>query len=162
MKQLCRIISIVLAMVLVLGFFGCTQTPAETTPDRFHGVAPAGKTVPEGNSFSEEMGAILTEMASKDDKICAITAAMVDGTGLVPFKNAHPQRFFDVGIAEEHAVTFAAGLAANGYRPVVAVYSTFLQRAYDNIIHDVALQNLPVVFPRKGITCADGKIPQAV
>ena len=137
---------------------GRGYTPAETTPDRFHGVAPAGKTVPEGNSFSEEMGAILTEMASKDDKICAITAAMVDGTGLVPFKNAHPQRFFDVGIAEEHAVTFAAGLAANGYRPVVAVYSTFLQRAYDNIIHDVALQNLPVVFciDRAGLNPSDG------
>lgn len=137
---------------------GKGYTPAENTPDRFHGVSPAGKVTQEGTSFSEEMGNLLTAMATKNEKICAITAAMVDGTGLVKFKNTYPSRFFDVGIAEEHAVTFAAGLAANGYRPVVAIYSTFLQRAYDNIIHDVALQNLPVVFciDRAGLNPSDG------
>lgn len=137
---------------------GKGYAPAESTPDRFHGVSPAGKQTPEGNSFSEEMGVHLTEMAARNDKICAITAAMADGTGLVRFRNTHPSRFFDVGIAEEHAVTFAAGLAANGMRPTVAIYSTFLQRAYDNIIHDVALQNLPVVFciDRAGLNPSDG------
>jgi len=132
--------------------------PAEATPDRYHGVAPAAYVTPEGTSFSEEMGHLLSAMAFKDEKICAITAAMASGTGLLRFKSEHPSRFFDVGIAEEHAVTFAAGLAANGYRPVVAVYSTFLQRAYDNIIHDVALQNLPVVFciDRAGLNASDG------
>lgn len=137
---------------------GRGYAPAEATPDRFHGVAPASFTAPEGTSFSDEMGSLLTDAASKDEKICAITAAMVGGTGLIPFKNTFPNRFFDVGIAEEHAVTFAAGLAANGMRPVFAVYSTFLQRAYDNIIHDVALQNLPVVFciDRAGLNASDG------
>lgn len=137
---------------------GKGYAPAETTPSRFHGVAPNGKPQPSGTSFSEEMGNHLTALASKNGKICAITAAMADGTGLVRFKNTHPSRFFDVGIAEEHAVTFAAGLAANGYRPVVAIYSTFLQRAYDNIIHDVALQNLPVVLciDRAGLNASDG------
>lgn len=137
---------------------GKGYAPAESTPDRYHGVSPLGTTVPEGTSFSEEMGSLLTSMAMKNEKICAITAAMASGTGLLRFKNSHPSRFFDVGIAEEHAVTFAAGLAANGYRPVVAVYSTFLQRSYDNIIHDVALQNLPVVFciDRAGLNASDG------
>jgi 1-deoxy-D-xylulose-5-phosphate synthase len=137
---------------------GRGYAPAEATPDRFHGVSPASFSAPEGTSFSDEMGSLLTVAASKDEKICAITAAMVGGTGLIPFKNAFPNRFFDVGIAEEHAVTFAAGLAANGMRPVFAVYSTFLQRAYDNIIHDVALQNLPVVFciDRAGLNASDG------
>ena len=137
---------------------GKGYAPAETNPDQFHGVAPAGAPTPNGTSFSDEMGAILTSMADKNDKICAITAAMASGTGLISFRNAHISRFFDVGIAEEHAVTFAAGLAAGGYRPVVAIYSTFLQRAYDNIIHDVALQDLPVVFciDRAGLNAADG------
>ena len=137
---------------------GKGYAPAEATPARFHGVPPAGKKQPEGRSFSEEMGAHLTEMAARNEKVCAITAAMVDGTGLVPFQSAYPSRFFDVGIAEEHAVTFAAGLAASGMRPVAAIYSTFLQRAYDNIIHDVALQNLPVVFciDRAGLNPSDG------
>ncbi len=137
---------------------GKGYAPAEASPDKYHGVAPAGTTVPDGTSFSEEMGSHLTSLAMKNEKICAITAAMAPGTGLSRFKNYHPSRFFDVGIAEEHAVTFAAGLAANGYRPVVAIYSTFLQRSYDNIIHDVALQNLPVVFciDRAGLNAADG------
>ncbi len=133
-------------------------TPAEEHPDRYHALHPAGTTHPEGHNFSEEMGTYLTELAQNDERICAITAAMTSGTGLSSFQSAHSERFFDVGIAEPHAVTFAAGLAANGYRPVVAIYSSFLQRAYDNIIHDVALQNLPVVFciDRAGLNSADG------
>jgi 1-deoxy-D-xylulose-5-phosphate synthase len=131
---------------------------AEENPNSFHGVAPSGKKPADGRSFSAEMGAILTELATENPKICAITAAMADGTGLCDFAKAHPDRFFDVGIAEAHAVTFAAGLAANGQRPVAAIYSTFLQRAYDNILHDVALQNLPVVFcvDRAGLNASDG------
>ena len=137
---------------------GKGYAPAEETPSVFHGVAPASKTRPEENNFSTEMGDVLASLAEKDEKICAITAAMADGTGLIRFKEQYPNRFFDVGIAEEHAVTFAAGLSANGYKPVVALYSTFLQRAYDNIIHDVALQKLPVVFcvDRAGLNASDG------
>ena len=137
---------------------GKGYAPAEENPDRYHAVHPASAVCSSGNSFSEEMGSYLTELAKKDEKICAITAAMTSGTGLSPFQSEHPERFFDVGIAEPHAVTFAAGLAAGGYRPVVAIYSSFLQRAYDNIIHDVALQNLPVVFciDRAGLNSADG------
>ncbi|MBQ9785182.1 MAG: 1-deoxy-D-xylulose-5-phosphate synthase [Clostridia bacterium] len=137
---------------------GKGYAPAEETPDRFHGMAPAGRPQSSQATFSEQFGTYLSDMASRNDKICAITAAMADGTGLVGFRSAHPDRFYDVGIAEEHAATFAAGLAANGYRPVVAVYSTFLQRAYDNIIHDVALQKLPVVFcvDRAGLNPSDG------
>jgi len=103
-------------------------------------------------------GETLTQLARDNDKLCAITAAMPQGTGLSSFAAAHPSRFFDVGIAEEHAVTFAAGLAAGGYTPVVAIYSTFLQRSYDQIIHDVALQRLPVLFAidRAGLNAADG------
>lgn len=132
--------------------------PAEKNPDRYHGIAPASKGTPAAENFSLHMGKSLTALAQRDERICAITAAMADGTGLVPFMKCHASRFFDVGIAEEHAVTFAAGLAANGYRPVVAIYSTFLQRAYDNILHDVALQELPVVFciDRAGLNAADG------
>ncbi len=137
---------------------GKGYAPAESTPDRFHGMAPAGKSLPVGRSFSDHFGATLSELANKNEQICAITAAMTGGTGLDAFRAAHTARFYDVGIAEEHAVTFAAGLAANGYRPVVAIYSTFLQRAYDSIIHDVALQNLPVVFciDRAGLNASDG------
>lgn len=137
---------------------GKGYAPAEEHPDRYHALHPAGTHHPEGHNFSEEMGTYLTELAKKDNRICAITAAMTSGTGLSSFQAEHPERFFDVGIAEPHAVTFAAGLAANGYRPVVAIYSSFLQRAYDNIIHDVALQNLPVVFciDRAGLNAADG------
>ncbi len=137
---------------------GKGYAPAEEHPDRYHAVHPVRAPHPEGRNFSEEMGAQLTKLANKDAHICAITAAMTSGTGLSSFQSSHPERFFDVGIAEPHAVTFAAGLAANGYRPVVAIYSSFLQRAYDNIIHDVALQNLPVVFciDRAGLNAADG------
>ena len=137
---------------------GKGYAPAEEHPDRYHALHPVGSAHPNGHSFSEEMGIYLTELAKKDTRICAITAAMTSGTGLSLFQSEHPTRFFDVGIAEPHAVTFAAGLAAGGCRPVVAIYSSFLQRAYDNIIHDVALQNLPVVFciDRAGLNSADG------
>lgn len=137
---------------------GKGYAPAEEHPDRYHALAPMGAEHHEGRNFSEEMGTYLTELAKNDGRICAITAAMTSGTGLSAFQSAHPDRFFDVGIAEPHAVTFAAGLAANNYRPVVAIYSSFLQRAYDNIIHDVALQNLPVVFciDRAGLNASDG------
>jgi len=147
--------------------------PAEVNPDRFHGIGPfelrTGRDGPAGQagaeagparppSFSKVFGAALTELAGADRRICAITAAMPDGTGLTPFLAAHPSRLFDVGIAEQHAVTMAAGLASRGMRPVVAVYSTFLQRAYDQILHDVCLQRLPVVFAldRAGLVGEDG------
>lgn len=132
---------------------------AEARPDVYHGMAPAEAKVPEPEeTFSGQMGANLCCLAKEDPRICAITAAMSDGTGLNGFRKQYRDRFFDVGIAEEHAVTFAAGLAANGHRPAVAIYSTFLQRAYDNIIHDVELQKLPVAFfiDRAGMNLSDG------
>ncbi len=131
--------------------------PAEETPDVYHGLRPAGAPSPD-SSFSEEMGRALCALAEKDQRICAITAAMSGGTGLSDFEKRYPSRFFDVGIAEEHAATFAAGLAAGGMRPVFAVYSTFLQRSYDQMLHDVALQRLPVVFcvDRAGFNEGDG------
>ncbi|MBE6628497.1 MAG: 1-deoxy-D-xylulose-5-phosphate synthase [Ruminococcaceae bacterium] len=137
---------------------GMGYAPAEEHPDLFHGMSPCKKMKPEGTSFSDEMGLLLTEKAKELPNLCAITAAMAEGTGLHHFRAAHPDRFFDVGIAEEHAVTFAAGLSAGGCIPVVSIYSTFLQRAYDNIVHDVALQNLPVVLcvDRAGLNAADG------
>ena len=136
---------------------GKGYAPAEENPDRYHSLAPRAEARGEG-SFSEQFGKQLVAAAETNENICAITAAMCGGTGLDRFSRAYPDRFFDVGIAEEHAVTFAAGLAAGGKRPVVAIYSTFLQRAYDNIVHDVALQNLPVCFciDRAGLNAADG------
>jgi len=109
-------------------------------------------------NFSAEAGEILAELAERDPRVCAVTAAMADGTGLTAFRDAVPDRFFDVGIAEEHALTFSAGLAADGYKPYFAVYSSFLQRGYDNVIHDIALQNLPVTLlvDRAGISGGDG------
>jgi len=132
--------------------------PAENEPSYYHGISPAGGAKSAVKGFSETMGESLAEMAESDARICAITAAMCDGTGLNAFKAAHKERFFDVGIAEEHALTFAAGLAANGMRPVAAIYSSFLQRGYDNIIHDIALQSLPVTIcvDRAGLNAADG------
>ena len=131
--------------------------PAEIHPDSYHSMS---KPKPENSdrSFSQIMGEKLSAMADEDKNICAITAAMAQGTGLDVFAESHSERFFDVGIAEEHAMTFASGLAAEGMKPVFAVYSTFLQRAYDNIIHDVALQRLPVVMciDRAGINGDDG------
>lgn len=131
---------------------------AEHDPDLYHGVAPCAATASDRPTFSQTMGQTLTALADSRSELCAITAAMRQGTGLTPFFENHPTRFFDVGIAEEHAVTFAAGLAANGMRPVVALYSTFLQRAYDQVLHDVALQRLPVLLAidRAGLNAADG------
>ncbi len=152
-------------LVHVLTTKGKGYPPAESNPALFHGVAPfdraTGEVHAEKNappSYTSVFGRTLTELAEKDERIVAITAAMVEGTGLSSFAARFPQRFFDVGIAEQHAVTFAAGQACHGLRPVVAVYSTFLQRAYDNVLHDVCLQNLPVVFAldRGGIVGADG------
>ncbi len=136
---------------------GLGYEPAEQAPTAYHGVSPLGKTSQKPN-FSKVCGQVLTELAEKDERICAITAAMGDGTGMEIFHKAHPDRYFDVGIAEEHAVTFGAAMAANGYLPVFAVYSTFLQRAYDQVVHDVALQELPLVLciDRAGISAADG------
>jgi 1-deoxy-D-xylulose-5-phosphate synthase len=136
---------------------GRGYAPAEQNPSLYHGIAPMGMETT-GNTFSHTFGKTLTDLAGQNERICAITAAMREGTGLVPFANTYPDRFFDVGIAEEHAVTFAAGLSVGGYTPVVAIYSTFLQRSYDQILHDVALQRLPVLFAidRAGLNAADG------
>ncbi|MBQ2767884.1 MAG: 1-deoxy-D-xylulose-5-phosphate synthase [Clostridia bacterium] len=135
---------------------GHGYAPAEQSPSAFHAIPPAGKQA--AHNFSAEFGHTLTKLAAEDARICAITAAMSEGTGLEEFRRAHTNRFFDVGIAEEHAVTFAAGLAAHGMRPFCAIYSTFLQRGYDSIIHDVALQKLPVIFgvDRAGLNAGDG------
>ena len=136
---------------------------AERDACRFHGTAPfdieSGEpAVAGGSSFTSILGSTLVRLAQNDKRMVAITAAMPDGTGLIPFCQRFPDRFFDVGMAEGHAVTFAAGLAAAGLRPVVAVYSTFLQRAYDQALHDVCLQRLPVVFAvdRAGLVGEDG------
>lgn len=130
--------------------------PAEERPDKYHSVA--AKDAEQAGGFSKVFGDTIVECAREDKSICAITAAMGRGTGLGLFEKEYPDRFFDVGIAEEHAVTFAAGLAVGNIKPVCAIYSTFLQRAYDSIVHDVALQNLPVIFAvdRAGLNVADG------
>ncbi len=135
---------------------GKGYAPAEQNPREFHGIPPRG--TPSVRNFSAEMGAWLTDAAEKDKNICAITASMAHSTGLSPFSKAHPRRFFDVGIAEEHAATFAAGLAAQGKKPFFAVYSSFLQRSYDSVIHDIGLQSLGVVLcvDRAGLASADG------
>ncbi|MBQ3099894.1 MAG: 1-deoxy-D-xylulose-5-phosphate synthase [Clostridia bacterium] len=131
--------------------------PSEENPSAFHSIHPEGYNGCKRN-YSAMVGDYLTELAHSNPKICAITAAMSQGTGLEKFKYFYPDRFFDVGIAEEHATTFAAGLAANGVRPYFAVYSSFFQRAYDNLLHDVALQDLPVTFmvDRAGLSSGDG------
>ena len=138
--------------------------PAEKNPTLFHGVGPFDpktgeiKTETTGISYSKVLGKTLCMLAEKDKRIIAITAAMPEGTGLNEFKDLFPDRFFDVGICEQHAVTFAAGLATQGFKPVVCIYSTFLQRAYDQIIHDVCLQDLDVTFclDRAGLVGEDG------
>lgn len=142
---------------------------AEKNPDKFHSIGPFncdnGKTCPNDVvTYSKVFGNEICELAKKNNKIVAITAAMPAGTGLDLFAKAYPKRFFDVGIAEQHAVTMAAGFAVQGYTPVFAVYSTFLQRAYDQVLHDVCLQNLPVIFAidRAGIVGADGPTHQGV
>ena len=136
---------------------GKGYSPAEKEPAKYHGMLPSD-VFNDKSSFSQIMGEHLTSLADNNNDICAITAAMSDGTGLNCFRDKHAERFFDVGIAEEHALTFAAGLAASGMRPCAAIYSTFLQRAYDNIVHDVALQNLPVLMliDRAGLNLKDG------
>src|SRR5512135_1167454 len=140
-------------LIHVLTKKGKGYRPAEQNPALFHGVGPfdlASGKVLKGKggaaSYTGVFGEAMKKIAAEDDKVVAITAAMPDGTGLTPFSREFPTRFFDVGIAEQHGVTFAAGLAAEGYRPVFAVYSSFLQRAYDQVFHDVCLQNLHVVF----------------
>ncbi|WP_331374869.1 1-deoxy-D-xylulose-5-phosphate synthase [Sinorhizobium chiapasense] len=139
--------------------------PAEAAADKYHGVnkfdvitGAQAKAKPNAPAYTSVFAEALVQEASLDDKIVAITAAMPSGTGLDRFAMVHPSRCFDVGIAEQHAVTFAAGLAAEGYKPFAALYSTFLQRAYDQVVHDVAIQGLPVRFPidRAGFVGADG------
>lgn len=152
-------------LVHVLTRKGRGYWPAESNPTHFHGVGPFKIDTGEGcskkgcpPSYTSVFGKTLARLAEKDPKVIAISAAMKEGTGLDLFARLYPERFFDVGIAEQHAVTFSAGLATEGFCPVVAIYSTFLQRAYDQIVHDVALQNLPVVFAmdRGGIVGEDG------
>ena len=137
--------------------------PALDGQKKFHGLGPydpeTGQTKPAGQlTYSEVFANTLVELARRDERVVAITAAMPNGTGLDLFRPHHPRRYFDVGIAEEHAVLFAAGMATQGYRPVCAIYSTFLQRAFDPIVHDVALQKLPVLFcmDRAGLSGDDG------
>ncbi len=140
---------------------------AEEKPDKFHATAPfdiqTGKTKKEKKTdYSKIFGKKLVELAEKDDKIVAITASMKDGTGLSEFANKFPQRFFDIGIAEQHALTMAAGMAKEGMVPFVPIYSSFFQRAYDQVIHDIAIQNLPVIMcvDRAGVVGADGETHQ--
>ena len=142
---------------------------AVENPEKFHGIAPfevmTGKVSPQRQkTCSEVFGETIVELAKNDERIIAITAAMSAGTGLQPFEKAFPDRFYDVGIAEAHAVTMAAGLARGGMRPVVALYSSFLQRGYDSLLHDVCLQKLPVVIAldRAGLVGADGETHQGV
>ena len=157
-------------LIHVLTKKGKGYDPAERHPEAFHGVNPFDimtgqpldqkKTVTYTGTFSEE----LCRLAAEDEKIVAVTAAMPDGTGLKRFSEEFPDRFFDVGIAEQHAVTSAAGMAAAGLKPVVAVYSSFLQRAFDQIMMDVCLQELPVVFciDRAGLVGSDGETHQGI
>lgn len=143
---------------------GQGYAPAETNPGKFHGV---GKFNPDDGSavttsgkktYTQVFGEWLLDMAAKDQRLIGVTPAMSDGSGMNEFAEAFPEKFYDVGIAEQHALTFAAGMACDGLKPVVAIYSTFLQRAYDQLIHDIALQNLPVMFAidRAGLVGADG------
>ena len=147
---------------------GKGYAPAENNPQKFHGISAfdkkTGETKPQPESYSEHFGAALVRLAEENDKIVAITGAMPNGTGLDTFAKTFKKRFFDVGIAEQHGVTLSAGLAAAGYIPVIPLYSSFLQRAYDQTLHDVCLQNLHVVFPidRAGIVGADGETHQGV
>ena len=144
--------------------------PAEEEPSKFHGTGPfdieTGQALgkKDGETYTDVFGKVMCDIGANNPKVVAITAAMKDGTGLSEFAKRYKKRFFDVGIAEEHGVTFAAGLAAGGLKPVFAVYSSFLQRGYDQMIHDVALQNLPVVFAidRAGIVGNDGETHQGI
>lgn len=157
-------------LVHVITTKGKGYLPAEKYPSQFHGTGPfdietgQAKEKAGEDSYTDVFSKVIYREAKKEPKLVAITAAMAGGTGLVPFSKTYRDRFFDVGIAEEHAVTFAAGLAAAGLKPVVAIYSSFLQRAYDQLIHDVCLQNLPVVFAidRAGLVGSDGETHQGV
>ncbi|MGN0329949.1 MAG: 1-deoxy-D-xylulose-5-phosphate synthase [Kineothrix sp.] len=157
-------------LVHVMTQKGRGYPPAEKHPARFHGAEPFEirtglPTNPRTKAnYTDIFSTVMRKMGERDERVVAITAAMPDGTGLKRFHNMFPDRFFDVGIAEEHAVTFAAGLAIGGLKPVVAIYSSFLQRAYDQILHDVCLQNLPVVFAidRAGLVGSDGETHQGI
>lgn len=157
-------------IVHVMTHKGLGYAPAERHPARFHGAEPfeietgLPKNPRLKANYTDIFSTVMRKLGDRDDKVVAITAAMADGTGLKRFRNMFPDRFFDVGIAEEHAVTFAAGLAAAGLKPILAVYSSFLQRAYDQILHDVCIQNLPVVFAidRAGLVGSDGETHQGI
>ena len=157
-------------LVHVLTREGNGYVPAERHPARFHGAEPfdieTGLPLNKKKkaNYQDVFSTCMVKLGQRNEKVVAITAAMPDGTGLKRFKNIYPDRFFDVGIAEGHAVTFAAGLAAGGMRPIFAVYSSFLQRAYDQVLHDVCIQNLPVVFAidRAGLVGSDGETHQGI
>ncbi|WP_022764679.1 1-deoxy-D-xylulose-5-phosphate synthase [Butyrivibrio sp. XPD2006] len=157
-------------MIHVVTKKGKGYEPAEKHPARFHGTEPfiVENGLPRNPrttaNYQDIFSTVMCKLGARDDKVVAITAAMADGTGLKRFRNIYPDRFVDAGIAEEHAVTYAAGLAIGGYKPVFAVYSSFLQRAYDQILEDVCLQNLPVVFAidRAGLVGSDGETHQGI
>ena len=157
-------------LVHVLTRKGNGYVPAERHPARFHGAEPFDMETglplnkKKKANYQDVFSTCMVKLGQRNEKVVAITAAMPDGTGLKRFKNIYPDRFFDVGIAEGHAVTFAAGLAAGGMRPIFAVYSSFLQRAYDQVLHDVCIQNLPVVFAidRAGLVGSDGETHQGI
>ena len=157
-------------LVHVMTHKGAGYGPAERHPSRFHGIEPfdIATGLPKKKrikaNYTDVFSTVMRKVGDRDEKVVAVTAAMADGTGLKRFQNMFPERFFDVGIAEEHAVTFSAGLAAAGLKPIFAVYSSFLQRAYDQILHDVCIQNLPVVFAidRAGLVGSDGETHQGI
>lgn len=157
-------------IVHVLTKKGKGYDPAERHPARFHGAEPFDiqtglpKNKRKKANYQDVFSTCMVKLGQRNENVVAITAAMPDGTGLKRFKNLYPERFFDVGIAEGHAVTFAAGLAAGGIKPILAVYSSFLQRAYDQVLHDVCIQNLPVVFAidRAGLVGSDGETHQGI
>lgn len=157
-------------LVHVMTQKGKGYEPAERHPARFHGAEPfdietgVPKNKKSKANYTDVFSTVMIKLGQRNENVVAITAAMPDGTGLKRFRNIYPERFFDVGIAEQHAVTFAAGLAAGGLIPIVAIYSSFLQRAYDQILHDVCIQNLPVVFAidRAGIVGSDGETHQGI
>jgi 1-deoxy-D-xylulose-5-phosphate synthase len=157
-------------LVHVLTKKGKGYRPAEQNPSKFHGTGPfdiktgKAKETSKKDTYTDVFSKSLAEIAKEDKKVVAVTAAMPDGTGLTRFAKQFPDRFYDVGIAEQHALTFAAGMAAGGLKPVVALYSSFLQRAYDQAIHDICLQNLPVVLAvdRAGLVGNDGETHQGV
>jgi len=157
-------------LVHVLTQKGKGYEPAMRHPARFHGAEPFDiatglpKNKKEKANYTDVFSTVMIKLGQRNENVVAITAAMPDGTGLKRFSNVYPERFFDVGIAEQHAVTFAAGLAAGGMIPIVAIYSSFLQRAYDQVLHDVCIQNLPVVFAidRAGLVGSDGETHQGI